>query len=420
MKRSVFRPTKAAVAAVFAGSLVLAACSGFDDENVAPDDADADVAESDDAEPEGDPIVIGMVNDTSGGASAYSPYGTVGIEMAIEKVNDEGGVAGQPLSLISESDGSDSTQTSTLARRLIDKGADVLLFNSASGSAVAAKGVCVEEEILCVAPTNLSAEIIEEPDNEFIYILGPTSAGIGAAFAEGMTQEGYERLAIVSDDNPTIQGYVPSLAGTIIDAGVEEVAHEKVPDDASDVSPQIARVKDADPDVILVMSLGGQVEATVQNALSQQLPDVPRFSLASIGNQPTTWDLASPGALEGLIFAGSFDTTNPRTQELEEMLEERGGEHSELTAYGAQGYDSLMLVAEAIEIAGGADDGVELNSAFQQVTNYQPHYGQDNFTISYGEDKHEGSDGDCGLVLAQFDAENRPGDPWDAYQPSCD
>lgn len=418
MKRSAFRPRRAAVAAVFAGSLVLAGCSGMGAGDDAPG-TDGDDGGSD-TEVNGDPIIIGMINDTSGGASAYSPYATVGIQMAIDKINDEGGIDGRELTLISESDGSDSTQTSTLARRLIDKGADVLLFNSASGSAVAAKGVCTEEEILCVAPTNLSAEIIAEPDNEFIYILGPTSAGIGSAFAEGMTQEGYTRLAIVSDDNPTIQGYVPSLAGTIIDAGVEEVAHERVPDDASDVSPQIARIKSADPDVILIMSLGGQVEATVQNALSQQLPGVPRFSLASIGNQPTTWDLADPGALEGLIFAGSFDMSNPRTQEFEKMLEERGGDHSALTAYGAQGYDAVLLVAQAIEIAGGVDDRAELNTAFQQISGYQPHYGQENFTISYGADKRVGSDGDCGLVLAQFDAENRPGDAWAAYQPSCD
>ena len=418
MKRQIFAPRRAVVAALMAGGLVLAGCSGLGDD--APAETDGGAETGGEAEAGGDPIVIGMINDTSGGASAYSPYSTVGIEMAIDKINSEGGVDGRQLSLISESDGSDSTQTSTLARRLIDNGAHVLLFNSASGSAVAAKGVCVEEEILCVAPTNLSAEIIEEPDNEFIYILGPTSAGIGAAYAEAMTQEGYERLAIVSDDNPTIQGYVPSLAGTIIDAGLEEVAHERVPDDASDVSPQIARIQAADPDVILVMSLGGQVEAAVQNALIQQLPDVPRFSLASIGNQPTTWDLANPGALEGLIFAGSFDTGNPRTQEFAEMLAERGGDHSDLTAYGAQGYDALLLVVEAIKKAGGADDRAALNTAFQEISGFQPHYGQEDFTLSYGPDKHVGSDGDCGLVLVQFGADNRPGDPWPAYQPSCE
>lgn len=419
MKSSVIRPRRAAVAAVFAGAMLLAGCSGVGAGN-GSDDASSDPDPSEGGDGGADPIIIGMINDTSGGASAYSPYASVGIEMAIEKVNAAGGAAGRQLELISESDGSDSTQTSTLARRLIDKGADVLLFNSASGSAVAAKGVCVEEKILCVAPTNLSAAIIEEPDNEFIYILGPTSGGIGTSFAEGMTGEGYESLAIISDDNPTIQGYVPSLVGTILDAGLTEVAHERVPDDASDVSPQVARIKSANPDVILVMSLGGQVEAAVHNALAQQLPDVPRFSLASIGNQPTTWDLADAGALENLIFAGSFDTSNPRTQEFIGLLEARGGDHSAVTAYGAQGYDALLLVAEAIEKSGGFDDRAELNEAFQQISGFQPHYGQENFTITYGADKHEGSDGNCGLVLVQFGADNRPGEAWSAYQPSCD
>lgn len=413
MKRKTIRPGWAAVTAFIAGTFVLTSCSGLG----ANDGAGG---ENGGAEPAADSIVIGMVNDTSGGASAYSPYATVGIQLAIDRTNEDGGIDGRQIELISESDGSDSTQTSTLARRLIDRGADVLLFNSASGSAVAAKGVCVEEEILCVAPTNLSAEIIEEPNNEFIYILGPTSAGIGAAYAEAMAQEGYERLAVVSDDNSTIQGYVPSLVGTILDAGLTEVAHEKVPDDASDVSPQVSRIQAADPDAILVLSLGGQPEAAVQNALSQQLPGVPRFSLASIGNQPTTWDLAQPGALEDLIFAGSFDMSNPRTQEFVELLEESAGEDEPLTAYGAQGYDAMLLVIEAINIAGGSDDGVALNEAFQSITGFEPHYGQSDFTLSYSDDKHVGSDGDCGLVLVQFDAENRPGDAWPAYQPSCD
>jgi branched-chain amino acid transport system substrate-binding protein len=368
---------------------------------------------------DGETIVLGMINDTSGGASAYSPYATAGIELAIDEINDAGGIDGKQVELISESDGSDSTQTPTIARRLIEDGAHMLLFNSGSASAIAAKGVCVEEQILCVAPTNLSADIIKPPNNENVYILGPTSAGIGTTFAEAMSEGGFQKLAVIADDVPTIQGYVPTLVGAITDTGITEVAMEKVAADAADVSAQIARVQDADPDVVLVMSLGGQTEALIQNALHAQLPDVPRFSLASIGNQPTTWDLADPGALEGLVFAGSIDAGNERTTEFAEKLAATGGEYSALTAYGVQGYDSIQLVAEAIEKAGGVDDRARLNETFQEIEGYQPHYGQEAFTISYGPDKHEGSDGNCGLVLAQFGADNRPGEPWPVYQPSC-
>lgn len=385
-----------------AGALLLAACSGVESDSASADE-----------------IVLGVVTDTSGGASAYAPYTQVGMDIAIGEINEDGGINGKQVRVIEESDGSDTTQTPTTARRLIDDGADVLVLNSGSASAIASKVVCVEEDILCVAPTNLSASIIEEPDNENIYILGPTSAGIGDAFAQGMSEAGFERLAVIADDVSTIQDYVPAIVGPIEDAGLEQVALEKVATDASDVSAQIARVEEANPDVVLVMSLGGQTEAVIQNELHRAMPDMPRFSLASIGNQPDTWDLADDGALEGLIFSGSIDPENERTTEFEEKLSERGGEYSELTAYGPQGYDAIKLIGQAIEEAGDASDRNAVQEAFEAISGYQPHYGQPKFSVSFSEDKHVGADGDCGLVLAQFGAENEPSTTWSEYQPPC-
>lgn len=393
------RPAVAVLAA-----LLLSACGGG-------------AAGSDNDDP--DTIVLGEITDTSGGASAYAPYTSVGMQLAIDEINEAGGIDGKQLELISESDGSDTTQTPTLMRRLIEDGADVIMMNSGSASAIAGKSVCVEEQILCVASTNLSADIIEPPNADNIYILGPTSAGIGESFAAGMQEAGFSKLAVIADDVPTIQGYVPALVGAITEAGLTQVAEEKVAPDASDVSAQIARVKASAPDVVLVMSLGGQTEALVQNALHAQLPDVQRFSLASIGNQPTTWELADEGALEGLVFAGSVDATNTRTSDFAAKLAEVGGEFSALTAYGVQGYDSVYLVKEALSMAEDIDDKSTYNAAFQQVSGYEATYGQDGFTLSYAADKHVGSDGNCGLVLATFGPDNKPGEPWPVYQPGC-
>jgi branched-chain amino acid transport system substrate-binding protein len=405
METTMSRHTVRWTATAAIAALALAACGGGEDESGGTTD--------------GDSIVIGMVNDTSGGASAYSPYTTTGVQVAIDEINDAGGIDGQQIELITESDGSDTTQTPTIARRLIDQGADLLLLNSGSASAISAKGVCVEEEVLCVASTNLSADIIKPPNAENIYILGPTSAGIGDAFSAGMKEAGFQRMAVIADDVPTIQGYVPAIAGAITDVGITQVASEKVPADAADVTAQIARIEDADPDVVLVMSLGGQTEAVVQNALHAQLPGVARFSLASIGNQPTTWDLADPGALEGLVYVSSIDAGNPRTTEFAALLEQAGGEYTALTAYGVQGYDSVRLVAEAIEKAGGVEDRAALNETFQQISGFQASYGQSDFTMSFSADKHVGSDGNCGLVLGTFGPDNVPGDPWETYQPTC-
>lgn len=366
-----------------------------------------------------DEVVLGVITDTAGGSSAYAPYADAGMDIAVTEINANGGVAGKDVRIVRKSDDSDTTQTPTIARKLLDEGADVLLFNSGSASAVAGKQVCNEEDVLCVAPQNLSAKIAQPPNNENMFILGPPSSAIGDVLADGMSAAGYERLAVVADESPTIQGYIPAMVNPLEGAGLELVATEKVPTDAADASTQVLRVKNQNPDVVLVLSLGGQTEAVIQNALHQFIPEAARFSLASIGNQPDTWNLAEPGSLEGLVFTGSIDTQNARTQSFEEALQSSGGEYSTLTAYGPQGYDAVKLVAMAATEAGGASDRQSLIDAFTGITDYKPHYGQEEFTISFGPEKHVGADGNCGVVLGQFNERNEPGEPWSVFQPEC-
>lgn len=367
----------------------------------------------------GEPIVFGMIEDTSGGASAYSLVQTIGIELAIEEINAAGGILGRPVELIRENDQNESSQTPTLTRRLIEQGAHVILMNSGSASAIAAKPVC-QEGIVCLAPGNVSPGIVTPPDADFSYTIAPPSTAMGAAYAGGMPAAGVQRLALISDDSPTMEGFNEFFVPILEEAGIEIVAREIVPLNASDASAQIARIADTDPDALMVSSLGGQTEILMHNTAELQMPDVPRYTVASIGNQPESWALASPGVLEGTVFLGTIDSTNPRTQELEQKLVDRlGGDFVALTGYHAQGYTSIQLLKLAIENAGGTDDLVAINDAFEAITGFPPYFGQEQFTLSFGPDKHAGADGDCGIVLAEFGADNQPAAPWDVFQTSC-
>src|SRR5262249_38490470 len=161
-------------------------------------------------------------------------------------------------------------------------------------------------------------------------------------------------------------------------------------------------------DAIMVTSVGGAFEVLAQNTLASQMSGVPRFSLASIGNQPSSWKLANPSALNGLIFMGSINSQNPRTQTLTDLLKKKNGDNYEIVAYDAQAWDSVQLLKEAIEKAGGADDPKKLNEAIQGVTGYKASFGQGSFTLSFSSTKHLGADGLCGLSLIEFGSSNKP------------
>lgn len=365
------------------------------------------------------PIVIGMLADTSGGASFYSQLTANAVKVAVDEINGKGGVLGRQIKLIEESDGNNPTQAPALVNRMIQNGAKVILLNSGSASAVASKKTLLDQKVPGLASTNIDTRIGSAPDNDYSFMLPNPITDIGTIYAAAFQKMGVKTLAVISDDSPTIAGINGLLLPKIQGAGVTLVAQEKAPMDANDVTAQILRLKEKNPDAVLVSSLGGQLEVLFENTLYQQMRKTPRFSLASIGNQPATWALAQPNALDGLVYVASVASNNPRSEALTKLLSSKlGNKFKALTAYEAQGYDAVQIVKLALEKA-GMDDPVLIKTAIERISGYQPSFGSPNFTISFSPTKHIGTDGLCGLVLMQFKG-NKPEAPWQTYQPKCD
>ncbi len=367
----------------------------------------------------GSPIVIGMLEDTSGGASFYSQLTGNAVKVAVEEINAKGGVLGRQIKLISESDGNNPSQSPALVSRMIQNGAKVILMNSGSASAVASKKTLLDQKIPGIASTNIDTRIGSAPDHDYSFMLPNPITDIGTIYAAAFQKMGVKTLGVISDDSPTINGINGLLLPKIQAAGITIVAQEKAPLDANDVTAQVLRVKEKKPDAVLVSSLGGQLEVLFENTLYQQLRKTPRFSLASIGNQPATWALAQPNALDGLVYVASIASNNPRSAALSKLLASKlGKKFTALTAYEAQGYDAVQIVKLALEKAGN-DDPVLIKTAIEHISGFKPTFGSDKFTISFTPAKHIGTDGLCGLVLMQFKG-NKPLAPWKTYQANCE
>ena len=365
------------------------------------------------------PIIIGMLEDTSGGASFYSQLTANAAKVALEEINAKGGVLGRPLKLIEESDGNNPSQAPALVNRMIQNGAKIILLNSGSASAVASKKTLLDQKIPGLASTNIDTRIGSPPDHDYSFMLPNPITDIGTIYAAAFQKMGVKTLAVISDDSPTIAGINGLLLPKIQAVGITIVAQEKAPLDANDVTAQVLRLKEKNPDAVLVSSLGGQLEVLFENTLYQQMRKTPRFSLASIGNQPVTWALAQPNALDGLVYVASVASNNPRSAALAKLLAAKlGNKFKALTAYEAQGYDAIQIVKLALEKA-GSDEPVLIKTAIEHISGFKPSFGSDSFTVSFSPTKHIGTDGLCGLVLMQFKG-NKPEAPWKTYQAKCD
>lgn len=364
----------------------------------------------------GEPIIIGMDEDSTGPGASYSTIAGKTIRHAIQDLNDKGGVLGRPLKLVIENDESDPTKVPATLQKLASQGAKMLLLQSGSAAIMQAKSTLTQLKLPAIAPTGVTATLVAPPNNELIYMLANTTGDWAKVYCGAFQAANITKLGVLADDTTTIA----ALNKALFDAMkcVEVVATEKGATAASDLSPQVARLKNANPDAVLVTSVGGAFEVLAQNTLASQMAGKTRFSLASIGNQPASWKLANAGALKDLIFMGSINSQNPRTQDLVKFLKAKNGADYEITAYDAQAWDTVQLLKQMIEKAGG-DDPAKLNAAIQSISKYPATFGQASFTLSFSADKHLGADGLCGLSLIQFGADNKPSGPWPTYQPPC-
>lgn len=368
---------------------------------------------------EGGEIIFGLDEDSTGPGASYAVIAGKTIRFAVDEINAAGGIDGQQIRIVVGNDESDPTKTPTVVRKLVDDGAQVLLLDTGSGAVLQGKSVVKQAGIPAIAPTAVTTSVAQAPDNEFTYMLANGVDQFAEAYCGAMETKGYESIAVLSDASPAIDN-INKLIIPILEDCVEVVAEETAPVDAADLTAQAARIKQADPDAILVSSLGGNFEVLAHNTLNQQLPGVLRFSLASIGNQPDSWGRTNKGALADVVYMGSLDMDNPKTQELEKKLKEANGDDYRLTAYDAQAYDSVYLLKAAIEAAGGADDPVAVRDALNEISGFEASFGQPGFTLSFTADKHMGADGLCGLVLSGFDENNEPSGAWEDYQVPCE
>lgn len=393
------RFTRALLAAVLAPILATAACASVED-------------------PVEDYIVIGMDEDSTGPGASYSTIAGTTVRATIDRINDEGGIDGVPVRLVVENDESSPTNTPSIIRKLMDQGAAAVILSTGSGAALQAKQVSETAEIITIAPTALTDAVASPPGNGYAYMVPNPLAQYADVYCGAFAAGGNTRLAILADASPSISGILATLDPKLQNC-IEVVDTQKAAVDAADLTAGISRLLDSEPDVILVASVGGNFELLAQNTLHRLAPDVQRFSLASIGNQPEAWKLADPGSLDGLVYMGSLSSANPRTAELEQWLRTVKGPNYSLTAYDAQAYDSVMLIKRAIELAGTHTDPEKLNEAMQLVTGVPASFGQEQLTLSFTPDKHIAPDSVCGLVLVEFGPDNVPAGPWSGYQPQC-
>jgi branched-chain amino acid transport system substrate-binding protein len=339
-----------ALACVFVLSLLGAACAADDagGEDQSPGGGDGG------GEASGDPIVIGFPADLSTDWAYYDAPMQEGAQMAVDEINEEGGVLGRPLELRTVDMRNDLAEATKVTQQLIDDGAVYLI-------GTVGDGILAEGQVACGAGVPISTGLGTAPTlvgdmGECAYQLVMSDNIQAAILAEYAASQGYQTAYVLGSNEIPYTRDLPLFFTDAFENGDGSVVGtDQYRIGAGDYSAVVTKIANVDPapDVIFTpMFLPDS--AVFYRQLRQAGVTTPVIS--TDGNADAALLDAGERAIDGLTFTNSVCTAegDPDVQALYDSYNERYGQDP--SSYVAVvGYDEVRAVASAIESAGSAE-----------------------------------------------------------------
>jgi branched-chain amino acid transport system substrate-binding protein len=288
---------------------------------------------------------IGALIPQSGTLEPYGRNVKNGLTLALNQINDMGGVGGKKLDLIFEDDGSDEKVAVRKAEQLV-KQVPVIIGGVTSPVALAIAPVCESSKVVLLSPTASSPKFSEA--GNYIFRNYPSDSLEGRVMANyAVRRMKIKSVDILSIDNEYGQGLRDVFKSTFTGLGGQILAERSFAQGQTDFKDLVKEVKTTSPDAVYIIGYYNEIAGLVQE-LKKQKVESKIISVEGVA-QPIILEIASEAA-EGLVYPQppySPDSSEPAIQKFVSSYKAKFGTKPDIDA--AFSYDALRIVAKAIE-----------------------------------------------------------------------
>jgi branched-chain amino acid transport system substrate-binding protein len=364
-------PGRKTTAALVALALLGVACGGDDDSDEAGETNDASGPEAGGGGGElelDDPVKIVLLAETTGESEAAVPFLADGAQMAIDELNEAGGVGGHEVEYERVSTPLDGAQAETAFLEAVEEEPTAMLGLPSSGQVLAIAQRVGDAQIPVLYQATAVNALVGSEDsiaNDYGFLLRPPQYEVSGALMRFVVESlGVDNVGLVCVNNPFGSAGCDVAEDTAEDLGATVVATETVEQDATDFSSTVLELRSTGAEAVVSYVFPNAVGA-IHNALADNDLDVPHVSGSS-----------SLIAFTGAITSGNIDNLyglddcapgaedDPAANEWAAAFEEEFGYPANYLV--AEAYDGVKLIAAAVEAAGSSDRG-EVREAVADV-----------------------------------------------------
>ncbi len=335
-------------------------------------------------EASGDTIKIGVNYELSGNVATYGQSSVYGIELAIEEINEAGGILGKQVELVKMDNKSDSAEATTVSTKLVTQyGCVAILGPATSGNFKATIPVAESNSVPIISASATADDVTHSASETYAHVFRTcfSDSYQGVVMASFAAENlGAQSAVIIKDTSSDYakglaENFVANFPGTI-------VAEEGYVAGDTDFNAILTKIKDLDFDVIYLPGYYSEVGLIIKQARALGI-DVPVLGADGF-DSPTLLELAGAEALNDVYYTNHYSSIDedPMVVNFQAAFKEKYNAVPD--AFSAMGYDLGYFLKDAIERAGEANaaaitDALLATEGFTGVTG----------TITVDQDTHD-------------------------------
>lgn len=297
------------------------------------------------------PIRLGSLHDLAGPLAATGEPMVYAVELAVQEINDAGGLLGREIEIVSYDTQSNMQLYTQFAQQLAvrDK-VDVVHGGITSASREAIRPIFGRFRTLYFYNTLYEGGVCDR--NTFNTGTTPAQT-VEKLVPYAMDLWGKKAYIIAADYN---YGQITAkwMKKYVEDNGGEVLETDFFPLDVTNFGPSISRIQAAGPDLLLSAMVGGNHTAFYRQWAAAGLKDEIPIASTTFGlvNEPATLeDAESTGVLGGYGYFEELET--PASQAFVKAIKDKHGAQTPyISELAAASYEGVHLWAEGVRIAG--------------------------------------------------------------------
>eukprot|EP00873_Tetraselmis_striata_P031609 jgi/Tetstr1/451873/TSEL_038909.t1 len=312
-------------------------------------------------------VTLGFVGGFTGPIESLTPPIFAGAELAVQQINDQGGILDGGTLTITSADGAcDATAAANATDRLVNTDqVTAIVGGLCTGETIGgANSAAIPGGVVMISPASTAPALTTLEDNDLVFRTTPSDAFQGEKLAELLLSKDITEIALTYVNNDYGSGFADAVVSAYEAGGGTVAANLAHEDGKADYRAELGNLASSGAETLVVLAYANSSGQT----LLRQALESGNFLTFVGGDGMVGDDLFTgidAGSVEGMIAtrAGAFEGESATVYA--ELATAAGLTPNDV--YAPQSYDAAFLLALAIEKNGSADrEG--LSAALREVS----------------------------------------------------